>query len=352
MACLLFNPSLGTFAKTSPDSLDLFNEYEVVSKSDRRNKTDEQHLRRLIAPPKGKAPSTHEVSPPLPHQIGKGPVKASSSTSETSSNGQSPRVQPSGRIEVADHRRGGNINAGGSRSGEVAAPRGIAEGQPVQQVYSPRGMSQELIEFNRGNKRAMSLRQIEGQSLRRERGIPTAHELQREIIQSSPANHGGRRDMYVKREVNEQLRRDQGIPTADELPMQVFESLPSVKSGRAQFKDREIWEPELIKWRTEYLDQYGKRLANAETDFFLTMGKTDILIESLNIEKGKVLELLEASPYLNTPEVDNWIESYMSIQRETDNQIMLRDSAWNNLQRVKGENTEAVLTKYFGPLPR
>jgi len=116
---LSFNSNHGAFAKTTPDTLYLFNEYEV-SQLNRRNKAEGRHLRRLIAVPVHGAlsetlpdnldlyvesevpeynrnsrtegrrlrrlafdiPPPHKGGKPPPHEAPKSPVKTNSSLSE------------------------------------------------------------------------------------------------------------------------------------------------------------------------------------------------------------------------------------------------------------------------------
>jgi len=116
---LSFNSNHGAFAKTTPDTLYLFNEYEV-SQLNRRNKAEGRHLRRLIAVPVHGAlsetlpdnldlyvesevpeynrnsrtegrrlrrlafdiPPPHKGGKPPPHEAPKSPVKTNGSSSE------------------------------------------------------------------------------------------------------------------------------------------------------------------------------------------------------------------------------------------------------------------------------
>jgi len=122
---VLFN-SNHAFAKTASDTLDFFNGYEEVSKFDRRKKSEGRHLRRLVAPAKGKAPAPPEVAPP-PREVPPPPGSPHDIAPPTGHD--VPGAAPSRAAEVAPPRnneavsaRDGQVNAG-SRDGEVNVER-------------------------------------------------------------------------------------------------------------------------------------------------------------------------------------------------------------------------------------
>jgi len=110
---LLVTSKHGAFAKTSLETVNLFDGYEVY-KFDIINRTEERHLRRLAAPyAKPKAPSSHEVLPPPK----KSPLEPhSKSTGKTTTK----VVENESR---APSSRGGQNNAG-SRRGTTSSRAG------------------------------------------------------------------------------------------------------------------------------------------------------------------------------------------------------------------------------------